>query len=221
MTIHKRGARRRAAGGALGAAALLLTLAACGGGDGDGGGDGGGTKAATDGRGDVASIEKPAGKDAGKDAGKGTGKDGAPAPGRTRSDGTTSDEGRPQLRLDTSDEESNRLWQRYMRCLKDNGVEMLEINGGLAIADQYGKEPAAAYKKCEVKMPLQPPELDEDKNPRYREQWSAQVRCMQKRGMKIKEIPDGWTYTSSDGPGVPEAEQKTIERECQKEAFGG
>lgn len=213
MTIHKRSAHRRGAAGALGAAVLLLALAACGGSGGGDGGGSGGTKAESGGRGDVASIEKP--------EGKGAEKDGAPAPKRTRSDGTTTDKGRPQLRLDTSDEESNRLWQRYMRCLKDNGVEMLEINGALAIADQYGKEPAAAYKKCEVKMPLQPPELDEDKNPRYREQWSAQVRCMQKRGMKIKETPDGWTYTSSDGPGVPESEQKTIERECQKEAFGG
>ncbi|GIF70336.1 hypothetical protein Ais01nite_83710 [Asanoa ishikariensis] len=142
------------------------------------------------------------------------------------------DGGRPQLRLDSTDEEENALWQAYNVCLFEHGVKKNEgrsagavgDGGGLSL-DQSG-EPKAAYVACENKLPLQPPELDRDKNPNYVSQWNDYVQCLRKRGANIHSLPDGsgWTYdddVNTAGPGLDEDEMAKAEKSCTMEIFGG
>src|SRR6187551_3845972 len=95
---------------------------------------------------------------------------------------------RPQLRLDTSDEERDRLFTAYDDCLVGHGVKMVPVQeaapaGVTRRLDDSG-EPKAAYLACAGKLPLQPIELDPDRNPRFAEQWNDNVRCLRKHGLK-------------------------------------
>jgi len=128
---------------------------------------------------------------------------------------------RPQLRLDTSDEERNRLFTAYDDCLVGHGVKVVLDQPGPVGArrlDDSG-EPKAAYTACANRLPLQPPELDEDLNPKFAEQWNDNVRCLRKHGFKVHVTePGSWTYDSSDV--VTPADGDQIEKDCMREAFG-
>jgi hypothetical protein len=137
--------------------------------------------------------------------------------------------GRPQLRLDTSDAESARLFSVYDDCLIAHGVKVLTGREGSVAAaasvdghralDQSG-EPKAAYVACATKLPLQPPELDQDKNPNYAAQWNDNVKCLRANGLMVHVTePGSWTYDSSDTV-VPDNEAE-LEKSCLLEAFGG
>ncbi|MDG4759551.1 hypothetical protein [Micromonospora sp. WMMD710] len=141
--------------------------------------------------------------------------------------------GRPQLRLDMTDDETNRLWNTYNICLRDNGVKENKVRMEAAAAegsnvislDQSG-EPKAAYVACANKLPLQPPELDEERNPNYVSQWNDYVQCLRGRGMKIHALPDGSGWTYDDGVadptgGLDAPAMEKAEKECTMEAFGG
>ncbi|MEV7077924.1 hypothetical protein AB0N88_05165 [Streptomyces sp. NPDC093516] len=169
-------------------AALLsagLALTACGG---EQSGTGGGKAADTD----VASLATPS-------AGGGT----TAAPRSS----DAADAKRPLLRLDSSEEEVNQLWNTYWACLQARGVPMNEQRvakpGGQAppvddpeIADQYKKQ----YRACLHKMPLQPVEERPETNPHYADDHRAHVACLRSKGLKVHETfasdgtPDGWTY---------------------------
>lgn len=154
---------------------------------------------------------------------------------RSENSGTKADDTdakRPQLRLDTSEEESNQLWNAYYACLQAHGVPMnteraAAAGGQARPLDEGPVKPKykSAYDACEVKMPRVPPELDADRNPHYADQFRAQVACMRKKGMKIHVTgtPDsdsfGWTY--DDGSGGVSDPSGTINHTCQMEAFGG
>jgi hypothetical protein len=138
--------------------------------------------------------------------------------------------GRPQLRLDTSDEERNRMFAAYDDCLVKNGVKVNtgdqagpvtnELPDGRPgrVLDQSG-EPRSAYRACAGKLPLQPPELDEEKNPRYAQQWNDNVKCLRAHGLMVHVTKPGeWTYDSADTP-LPD-NQEEIEDACMLEAFG-
>ena len=132
---------------------------------------------------------------------------------------------RPQLRLDTSEEEANRFWTAYNACLFKNGVKTNTGRAGAAgdgaglSLDDSG-EPKAAYTACAGKLPQQPPELDEDKNPKYAQQWNDNVKCLRAHGLMVHVTnPGEWTYDSSDGT-IPD-NQAEIEHACLLEAFGG
>jgi hypothetical protein len=85
--------------------------------------------------------------------------------------------------------------------------------------DQSG-EPKSAYVACKNKLPLQPPELDEDKNPNYAQQWNDNVRCLRRNGMKVHVTnPGEWTWDDSNG--VVPANEAALEKACILEAFGG
>ncbi|MFY1619851.1 hypothetical protein [Micromonospora sp. WMMD736] len=140
--------------------------------------------------------------------------------------------GRPQLRLDTTDEEENRLWYAYHLCLRDNGVQENKGRSAGATGDGPGLsldqsgEPKAAYVACANKLPLQPPELDQAKNPNYQAQWNDYVQCLRGRGMKIHSLPDGSGWTYDDGVADPSGGYdgptlSKVERECTMETFGG
>jgi hypothetical protein len=128
---------------------------------------------------------------------------------------------RPQLRLDTSDAERDRLFTAYDDCLVAHGVKIntkrSQVAGGRSL-DQSG-EPKTAYVACADKLPQQPPELDEDKNPDYAAQWNDNVKCLRAHGLMVHVTKPGeWTWDSADSV-VPDNEEQ-IEKACELEAFG-
>jgi hypothetical protein len=130
---------------------------------------------------------------------------------------------RPQLRLDTGDEERNRLFTAYDDCLIGHGVKVVAVReaapaGATRRLDDSG-EPKAAYLACADKLPLQPKELDPDANPHFAQQWNNHVRCLRKHGIKVHvTVPGEWTYDSPDFVVPPNQDQ--IEQDCIREAFG-
>ncbi|WP_405975118.1 hypothetical protein OG496_45935 [Streptomyces sp. NBC_00988] len=184
--------RRSAVLAGAGAAAALCLLAACGGG-------GGGT--ASDDHG-VASVAGPAAKG-----------------GSARPD-ADDDSGRPQLRLDTSQQERDRLTFVYFDCLRDHGVpgghkpgSSQWFPGGSATRN------AAAYKACLVKKPLQPPELDPAKNPHYLDDFRTYIRCLNDGGLKVKGLADGsgWNYDGASA--LTPAQQDRLDHDCELKAY--
>lgn len=131
--------------------------------------------------------------------------------------------GRPQLRLDTSDAEKDRIWLAYDDCLVANGVKVNVVDqpgpaGPGRRLDQSGK-PESAYAACAGKLPLQPPELDEALNPNFAAQWNDHVKCLRAHGLMVHVTnPGEWTYDSSDGV-VPDNSDE-IEDDCLIETFG-
>ncbi|MEW2428396.1 hypothetical protein AB0877_10320 [Micromonospora sp. NPDC047644] len=194
----------RVAAGLAAATVLVAALAGCG-----GGGDA--DKDTASGTGEVASLTTPSAS--------------ASATGTTVS-------GRPQLRLDSTDEEENQLWGLYNICLHDNGVKLNDgrsrpgpVGDGTGLSLDQSGEPKAAYVACANKLPLQPPELDPDKNPNYVSQWNDYVQCLRGRGLKIHSLPDGSGWTYDDGVadptnGLEGAAMDKVERDCTMEIFG-
>jgi hypothetical protein len=119
--IHR---RRSAVLAGLGTAAALSLLVACGG---NSGGDG---DTASKNKG-VASIDSPSASGAGVSA------------------SAAAESGRPQLRLDTSEEEEARLWQVFSNCLYKHGVPGSRKPGstGISVDADIDKYPDA-YKAC-------------------------------------------------------------------------
>lgn len=145
------------------------------------------------------------------------------------------DTGRPQLRLDMSEEEGERLWTTYKVCLRDHGVAVIQRGAGGpgAVApdgstnplslDQSG-EPKEAYVACANKLPLQPPELDPEKNPEYADQWNDFIRCLRGHGIKMHATSPGnatWDDDVDGDSGAGRADLGKIEKECTMEVFGG
>ncbi|WP_124774901.1 hypothetical protein [Micromonospora inaquosa] len=141
------------------------------------------------------------------------------------------DNGRPQLRLDTTDEEEMQIWETYKICLHEHGVQKNEgrsagatgTGTGLSL-DQSG-EPKAAYVACANKLPLQPPELDREKNPNFASQWNDYVQCLRGRGLKIHSLPDnsGWTYddgVADPTNGLDDVARAKADKDCTQEEFG-
>jgi hypothetical protein len=129
--------------------------------------------------------------------------------------------GRPQLRLDTSDEERRRLYLAYDDCLVGHGVKVLVTmpgpDGGRRLDDSG--EPKSAYLACTGKLPLPPRELDEDSNPNFAAQWNDHVRCLREHGFKVHVTKPGeWTFDTDHGGSPPDADR--IEQDCVLEAFG-
>src|SRR5690606_36368960 len=97
---------------------------------------------------------------------------------------------RPLLRLDSTEEESQRLWEVYWACLQTQGVPMntkrVEHPGDQPppdqnVADQYKKQ----YAACLYKMPLQPVEERPETNPHYADDYRAYVKCLNAHGLKV------------------------------------
>jgi hypothetical protein len=136
----------------------------------------------------------------------------APAGGAVRA-AVDPESGRPQLRLDMTDEEQQALWQVFMKCLKDNGVPMVNRNGLL----QYGatqKTPTflKAAKACAGSEPLFPPETDPGKNPYYEEDRAANRRCQEAAGMK---------WANGMQPEVTDPRLRQVQRDCTIKNMNG
>ncbi|MYX37127.1 MULTISPECIES: hypothetical protein [unclassified Streptomyces] len=196
---------------ALGAAAAVVCavlLTGCGGSAGDTGTASGTQSGQRSGEQDVASVAT------GTPSASPSSPSGAPAAG--------SEQGRPQLRLDSSDAERDRYWNAYATCLKDHGHKMILARGPYSI-DQNDNSPTAkaAQKTCAGKLPLQPPELRRDSNPHYDDDYRAYIKCLNSRGLKVVALPDnsGWTFDGQST--MSDTEQTKVDKNCTMEAFGG
>ncbi|MBL1100203.1 hypothetical protein [Streptomyces coffeae] len=209
--IRRRGLRLLVAGLAV---AAMMPLAACS--------SGGGVESSSDQKSvDTLASGAPKGKNT---ASKGGAHDSAV------------DAKRPQLRLDTSPEESQRLGDAYNACLQAHGVPMNTKRAALAGAKQAAPlqreadtpKYRGAYKACLVKLPLRPPETRPETNPDYADDYRAYVKCLQHKGMKIHLVPDtsvspdglGWTFDEDTTGTLPESKIDQADRACSLEAFG-
>jgi hypothetical protein len=165
----------------VGVAGLLL-LTACGG---AGGGD-------TDkgGKDEVASLNTPA------------------ASGRSAKAGADPDAGRPQIRLDSTQDDVNRMWDGWTACLKEHGVDKT----------YKGHPDAPGVKACTGKLPLDPPELDPAKNPHFDDDTRAMVRCMNAHGIKSVVTDRGWGLVDGASLNAPDYDRTMVA--CQVKAFG-
>ncbi|MFG1871910.1 hypothetical protein [Micromonospora arborensis] len=199
-------ATNRVAAGIAAVTLLAVALTGCG------GGASSADKGTASGTGDVASLTTPS----------------APA-SATPAGGAAN--GRPQLRLDTTDEEEQQLWETYKVCLHEHGVQKNEgrsagvVGPGTGLSLDQSGEPKAAYVACADKLPLQPPELDREKNPNYASQWNDYVQCLRGHGMKIHSLPDasGWTYddgVADPANGLEGPALSKVDKECTMEIFG-
>ncbi len=139
----------------------------------------------------------------------------------------SADAGRPQFRLDMTEDEKNQIWTTYKICLKDHGVKPLQGRPGPSgpgnglLLDDSG-EPKSAYLACANKLPLQPPELDPAKNPDFPQQWNDYVKCLRGRGLKVHATgPGEWTYDEDSTSASDSAALTKAEHECTMEVFGG
>jgi hypothetical protein len=221
------GRPRRVRGAAACAAVVLAAgaaLAGCGGGKNDAGGGAGHSG--------VASLTSPS-----AGGGKGSGTGGSTG-GATPSAGTFAgavDAKRPQLRLDTPENEVSELLHVYSTCLLDHGVPQdtgpgvagdgPEPTGGPVAHQKY----KAAFDACLVKLPKQPPQTDPNTNAHYADDYRAFVQCLQKGGMKVHEVPDtsvnpngfGWTFDDNSSDSLTPQQEDELNTTCMVEAFGG
>jgi hypothetical protein len=167
------------------AVAVIGLLAACGGGDQDPPAAGGTSKAAGDGG--VASIVGSAGPG------------GSPSPQAER----------PLIRPDTSPEEEQRLYDRYLQCFEDNGISDLTRK-----TEEHTPEVQRVAEEC---APLQPEELWQRSmrlDPEYPDKLRAWAKCLQNRGVDAS--VDGDHLSLADG--LPPGNEI---RECEAVAFSG
>ncbi|WP_432119844.1 hypothetical protein [Streptomyces sp. bgisy032] len=136
--------------------------------------------------------------------------------------------GRPQLRLDTTIEEEVRMYQGYLRCLKDQGVDIPRSGGkggedidpnslwfpGVNVAEEH----PAAERKCLSKRPLPPSETDPKKNPNYMADYREWIECNNRRGLAVDPLPDGSGWNYREGGNIPDNADR-IDSECRIEAF--
>jgi hypothetical protein len=152
--------------------------------------------------------------------------------------GTTSappaTDGRPQLRLDSSEQEVNLAWQNYYLCLEEHGHKMLNGrtdehagpagNTKVTTPDMEDDSPRSvqAREECENRLPLQPPELDQSTNPHYLDDYHQYMTCLTDGGLKVHPIEPfgtGWTYDDGVTQTLTEDQQQKLEHDCQVEAF--
>lgn len=213
---------RGAAAAALCLFALAAALSGCGGG---GGGKespgvaslpGAGTASASaSAAGDPSAANVPAGTPTTDATGSATGS-------------ATGDSARPQERLDDTPAEREALIHAWDVCLVAHGAHWTTTRSGVAGAPKQVADPVppAAHAACEDKLPLTPPELDPNLNPRYRDDMLAEVACLRSHGVMVHLTQDtsvdpnglGWTFDSSTTK-VPDDEGQ-IENACQLAAFG-
>ncbi len=138
--------------------------------------------------------------------------------------------GRPQFRLDDTDERRTALVNAYSQCLLDHGATRNEGREAAAAAAPEGSSgtplisvadpvPAEASAACVELLPLLPPEVEAATNPDFREQSMAYVACMKDQGLWVQLLNNSnldWTYRA-DHP-VPENSDQ-IEQDCLVEAF--
>jgi hypothetical protein len=133
----------------------------------------------------------------------------------------TSVAGRPQWRLDSTDEEVKKLWFAYYACLGEHGHKMIPERGS---PDQNSHTPQdkAAEDACANKMPLEPDELDQAKNPHYLDDYHVYMKCLTDKGMRVHAIDPfgtGWTFDDGVTQSLSSDQQTKVEHDCQAQSF--
>jgi hypothetical protein len=146
---------------------------------------------------------------------------------------TSDNSQRPQLRMDSSRADINAAWRNYDVCLKDNGHRMLtgrgDAHSGTAgppgtVPDMQDDSPpsVAARKACANKLPLQPPELDQSRNPHYLDQYHAYLTCLTGHELMVHAIDpfgSGWTYDDGVTQKLTSDQQQKVDHDCQLASF--
>ncbi|WP_328665815.1 hypothetical protein OG905_01805 [Streptomyces sp. NBC_00322] len=124
------------------------------------------------------------------------------------------DAGRPQIRLDSTQDDVNRMMDSWLACLNQHG--------GPDALKQYKRNPnTATGRACQSKLPLDPPELDPAKNPRYNDDVREMIQCMNGKGFKSEVSPDGHGWALVHGSDLNAPGFEKAERPCLVKAFGG
>ncbi|MFJ4847790.1 MULTISPECIES: hypothetical protein [unclassified Streptomyces] len=199
----------------LGAAAVLaaaLLLTGCGGSS----APAGDTAAGKD---DVASLQTASAPAAPADEAPSSS---AAAPSADAPSPAADGNGRPQLRLDMTDAETQVYWEGYWKCLKEHGHKMILQRGPYSV-DQNDNSPTAkaAEKACAGQMPLQPPETERETNPHFDEDYRDYVACLNDGGLHVVALPGntGWTYKGQNT--LSEEKAADLDLSCKVKSFGG
>ena len=156
------------------------------------------------------------------------------------SDGASDDSGptrgRPQFRLDDTDQRRTAIQSAYSQCLIDHGAPELKPGEGgsrdsTAAAAGEGADgkpvgpfvgdpvPASASAACLSKLPVMPVELEARSNPRFHDQSLDYVACLEDGGLHVTLLNDenlDWTY--QEGHSVPK-DSYQLEDSCLVTAF--
>ena len=126
---------------------------------------------------------------------------GTPSSGNDRAgqtQATDPDAGRPRERIDMTDADRDRLYNGYLVCLKDNGIDVLSERAkpkepGVLGSGGRTTDPAKAKKAnaaCANKLPLPAWEIDA-KNPDAIDFGRKVVACLKNKGVKYVELSTG------------------------------
>ncbi|MEU8523775.1 hypothetical protein [Streptomyces sp. NPDC048577] len=128
------------------------------------------------------------------------------------------DAGRPQIRLDSTQEDIERMWDAEWACLEQQAGP--DYKQKITAAHKQGKT-HPAEKACLSKEPLSPPELDPARNPHYADGAREMVNCMTGKGFKAVVDPESglWGLVHGADQGAPGFDD--AQRTCQIAAFGG
>jgi N-dimethylarginine dimethylaminohydrolase len=82
-------------------------------------------------------------------------------------------------------------------------------------------EPKSAYVACQDKLPQQPPELDEDKNPNYAAQYNNYIQCLRKSHLYVHALADGsgWTFDDNVDQPLNQDQQTKVDKTCTEASF--
>lgn len=130
--------------------------------------------------------------------------------------------GRPQWRLDSTEEEVKQLWFAYYACLGDHGHKMIPERGS-PDTNSHTPQDQAAEQACANKMPLEPDELDKDKNPHFLDDYHVYMKCLTDHGLAVHAIDPfgtGWTFDDGVTQKLSSDQQNQVEHDCQLQAFG-
>jgi hypothetical protein len=158
-----------------------------------------------------------------------------PATSGGASDDSGPTRGRPQFRLDDTDQRRTAIQSAYSQCLIDHGAPELKpgdgSRGSMAAAAGEGADgkpvgpfvadpvPASASAACLTKLPVMPVELEAGTNPRFHEQSLAYVACLEDGGLHVTLLNDknlDWTY--QEGHSVPK-DTSRLEQDCLLTSF--
>jgi hypothetical protein len=132
---------------------------------------------------------------------------------------------RPRLRVDTTEEEKERLITVWGKCVKGKGAPVSEKEGGLVVPDLTQREAfLKVYQACADKEPVYPSALDPAQNPHYAEDERNWVTCINEKSpiIKVKLADDGPKEAESYDTvtdAVRDAFDETFQN-CKYEAFG-
>ncbi|MET8449053.1 hypothetical protein [Streptomyces sp. NPDC005209] len=122
---------------------------------------------------------------------------------------------RPLIRPDTSDEESDRVFNVYYECLQRNGVKMLKQGDRLKPIDT-GRKTEGARKKCWQKEPEYLTERAAREDPEFHEKMDRWVNCLRDHGIKAIALDDGTLNLPDNLPPYPQSQWLD---KCELKAF--